>query len=314
VRKKPLNQQVLVVTGASSGVGRAVARAAGERGAKVVVTARGQDGLDGAAAEIERAGSEALAVPGDISDGEFNDELVRAALERFGRIDTYVANAIVTVYAEIEQLELDELRRVIDVNFFGVVYGYRAALPALKESRGTFLHVSSALAYRGIPLQAAYCSSKAAARTFLETARVEQQKHGTGVDVSLVLPGAINTPQFDRDRQKLGKQPQPVPPIYQPEPYAEAVMHCAENPIRELPVSWGAQKLLWGQKLSPRAGDWVLRRNGWRSQHTDADKPVDSPDNLFETLPGDPGAHGRFDERARKSSAWTRLRLLIPKR
>ena len=314
VRKKPLNQQVLVVTGASSGVGRAVARAAGERGAKVVVTARGQDGLDGAVAEIERAGSEALAVPGDISDGEFNDELVRAALERFGRIDTYVANAIVTVYAEIEQLELDELRRVIDVNFFGVVYGYRAALPALKESRGTFLHVSSALAYRGIPLQAAYCSSKAAARTFLETARVEQQKHGTGVDVSLVLPGAINTPQFDRDRQKLGKQPQPVPPIYQPEPYAEAVMHCAENPIRELPVSWGAQKLLWGQKLSPRAGDWVLRRNGWRSQHTDADKPVDSPDNLFETLPGDPGAHGRFDERARKSSAWTRLRLLIPKR
>ena len=314
MRKKPLNQQVLVVTGASSGVGRAVARAAGERGAKVVVTARGQDGLDGAVAEIERAGSEALAVPGDISDGEFNDELVRAALERFGRIDTYVANAIVTVYAEIEQLELDELRRVIDVNFFGVVYGYRAALPALKESRGTFLHVSSALAYRGIPLQAAYCSSKAAARTFLETARVEQQKHGTGVDVSLVLPGAINTPQFDRDRQKLGKQPQPVPPIYQPEPYAEAVMHCAENPIRELPVSWGAQKLLWGQKLSPRAGDLVLLKNGWKSQHTDEPKPIDSPDNLYDTMPGDPGAHGRFDDQAKASTLWTQIRLKIPKR
>jgi NAD(P)-dependent dehydrogenase (short-subunit alcohol dehydrogenase family) len=313
VRKKPLHEQVMVVTGASSGVGRAVARAAGERGAKVVVGARGEDGLNAAVEEIERAGSDAVAVAGDVADREYNDELVRAALERFGRIDTFVANAIVTVYAEVEQLEPDELRRVLDVNFFGVANGYWAALPALKESRGTFLHVSSALAYRGIPLQAAYCSSKAAARTFLESARVELQKHGHDVAISLVLPGAINTPQFDRDRQKIGKQPQPVPPIYEPEPYAEAVLRCAEKPIRELPVSWGAQKLLWGQKLSPRAGDWMLRRMGWKKQHTDEEKPVGSPDNLFEPLPGDPGAHGRFDGQAKTSTVWTRLRLLIPK-
>src|SRR5947208_2622616 len=312
--KKPLREQVIVVTGASSGVGRAIARVAGERGARVVVAARGEDGLNAAVEEIERAGSEALAVPGDLAGESQNEELVRRALERFGWIDTFVANAIVTVYAEVEQLEPEELRRVMDVNFFGVAYAYWAALPALKESRGTFLHVSSALAYRGIPLQAAYCSSKAAARAYLESARVELQKHGHDVAISLVLPGAINTPQFDRDRQKLGKQPQPVPPIYQPEPYAEAVLHCAEKPIRELPVSWGAQKLLWGQKLSPRAGDWVLRRSGWKKQHTSEDKPVDSPDNLFETLPGDPGAHGRFDQQAKGSTAWTRLRLLIPKR
>ena len=304
----------MVVTGGSSGVGRAIAVAAGRRGAKVVVAARGQDGLDAAVEEIQRAGSEALAVPGDLARKEQNDELVRAALERFGRIDTFVANAIVTVYAEVEQLEPEELRRVVDVNFFGVAYGYWAALPALKESHGTFLHVSSALAYRGIPLQAAYCSSKAAARTFLESARVELRKHGQDVAISLVLPGAINTPQFDRDRQRIGKQPQPVPPIYQPEPYADAVLRCAERPIRELPVSWGAQKLLWGQKLSPRAGDWMLRRIGWKNQHTDENKPVDSPDNLFETLAGDPGAHGRFDDRAKSSTAWTRLRLLVPKR
>jgi len=304
----------MVVTGASSGVGRAVARAAGERGAKVVVGARGEDGLNAAVEEIERAGSEALAVAGDVAEREYNDELVRAALERFGRIDTFVANAIVTVYAEVEHLEPDELRRVIDVNFFGVANGYWAALPALKESHGTFLHVSSALAYRGIPLQAAYCSSKAAARTFLESARVELQKHGHDVAISLVLPGAINTPQFDRDRQKIGKQPQPVPPIYEPEPYAEAVLRCAEKPIRELPVSWGAQKLLWGQKLSPRAGDWMLRRMGWKNQHTDEAKPVDSPDNLYDPLPGDPGAQGRFEGQAKTSTAWTRLRLLIPKR
>jgi NAD(P)-dependent dehydrogenase (short-subunit alcohol dehydrogenase family) len=313
MRKKRIQDQVVVVTGASSGIGRAIARAAGERGAKVVVAARGKDGLAAAVDEIERAGSEALAVEGDLAGQEENEELVRRAVERFGRIDTFVANAIVTVYAEVEQLEPDELRRVFDVNFFGVVHGYWAALPALKESRGTFLHISSALAYRGIPLQAAYCSSKAACRTFLESARVELQKHGHDVAISLVLPGAANTPQFDRDRQKVGKQPQPVPPIYQPEIYADAAMHCAEHPIRELPVSWGAQKLLWGQKLSPRAGDWMLRRMGWDEQTTGEDKPLDSPDNLFGWLPGDPGAHGRFDEESKASSVWTRLRLLIPK-
>jgi len=313
VRKKPLAQQVIVVTGASSGLGRAIARLAGERGAKVVVTARNEEALANCAGEIERAGSEALVVPADCTEQDQVERVVAQAVERFGRIDTYVANAIVTVYAEAERLLPEELRRVIDVNFFGVVYGYWASLPHLRESKGTFVHVSSALAYRGIPLQAAYCSSKAGLRAFFESARVEEQKAGTGVAISLVLPGAINTPQFDRDRQKIGYQPQPVPPIYQPELYAEATLHCAERPIRELPVSWGAQKLLWGQKLAPRAGDWVLRRNGWKAQHTDEPKPLDAPDNLFDTLPGDPGAHGRFDSRSRKSSVWTRLRLLLPK-
>jgi NAD(P)-dependent dehydrogenase (short-subunit alcohol dehydrogenase family) len=313
-RKKPVAEQVVVITGASSGLGRAIARAAAERGAKVVVTGRNEEALSNAVAEIERAGSEGLSVPADCTEQDQVERVVAQAIERFGRIDTYVANAIVTVYSEAERLTPEELRRVMDVNFFGTVYGFWAALPHLRASKGTFLHISSALAYRGIPLQAAYCSSKAGLRAFFESARVEEQKAGTGVDISLVLPGAINTPQFDRDRQKIGYQPQPVPPIYQPEPYAEAALHCMERPIRELPVSWGAQKLLWGQKLAPRAGDWVLRRNGWKSQHTDETKPLDAPDNLFDTLPGDPGAHGRFDDQSRGSTVWTKLRLLLPKR
>src|ERR1044072_8520249 len=311
--KKPISEQVLVVTGTSSGLGRAIARLAGERGAKVVVTALNAQALHDCVREIESAGSEALAVAGDVTDRAQVERVVAEAVGRFGRIDTYVANAIVTVYAEAERLEEDELRRVLDVNFFGVVQGYWAALPHLRTSQGTFLHVSSALAYRGIPLQAAYCSSKAGLRAFFESARVEEQKAGTGVAVSLGLPGAIHTPQFDRDGQKIGYQPEPVPPIYQPEPFAEAALHCAEHPVRELPVSWGAQKLLWGQKMSPRAGDWVLRRNGWKSQHTGERKPVDCPAILFETRPGDPGAHGRFDSRARESTIWTRFRLLLPK-
>ena len=308
-RKKPLSEQIIVVTGASSGLGRALARLAGRRGAKVVVTARNVEALDACVREIEAVGSEALAVPADCAVQDEVAQVVEQAVDRFGRIDTYVANAIVTVYAETYRYEPDELRRIMDVNFFGQVYGYWAVLPHLRESQGTFVSIQSALAYRGIPLQGGYCASKAALRNFFESARVELLKAGWGVDISVVHPAAINTPQFDRDRQKIGKQPQPVPPIYQPEPFADAVLHCCEHPIRELPVGWGAQKLMWGQKLSPRAGDLMLLRMGWKSQHTGEDKPLDTPDNLFRTLPGDPGAHGRFDAQSRGSTLWTSLRL-----
>ena len=311
--KRPIEEQVLVISGASSGIGRATARAAGERGAKVVVAGRNAEALANTVVEVEGRGGEALAVAGDAASEVDAHDLCARAVERFGRIDTFVATVMVTVYAEVTELEAEELRRVLDVNFHGRVHAYRAALPHLQASRGTFVDVNSALAYRGIPLQAAYCASKAAGRAFFESARVEQERHGTGVDISLILPGAINTPQFDRGRQKLGLQPQPVPPIYQPEVVAAAVLHCAERPERELPVTWAAQRLLWGQKLSPRAGDLLLLRNGWKSQTTGEPKPVDSPDNLFETLPDDPGAHGRFDEAARSASAWTAARLRLGK-
>jgi NAD(P)-dependent dehydrogenase (short-subunit alcohol dehydrogenase family) len=308
VPKKPLSEQVVVVAG-SYGLARAIARELGQRGAKVVVTARGADAVEGAVRDVEAAGSEALAVAGDLADPEVPRRVVAEAVTRFGRIDTVVASNLVTVYSEVDRLEPEELERVFAVNFFGRVRLFRAALPHLRASRGTYIDVNSALAYRGIPLQAAYCATKAAMRTLLESARVELEKEDAGVDVCVVLPGAINTPQFDRARQKFGKQPQPVPPIYQPEPFARAVVRCCEHPIRELPIGWGAQKLLWGQKVSPRAGDLVLLRNGWKGQHTDEPKPTDSADNLFDTVPGDPAAHGRFDDQARGSTAWTWLRL-----
>src|SRR5438067_7976760 len=308
-RKRPLGEQVVVIAGGSYGLGRAIAVAAARRGAKVVVGARTREALDGALAEIEAAGGEGLVVETDVSQRSQVEGLVAAAVERFKRVDTYIANGMVTVYSEAHRLDDEELRRVFDVNFFGGVYGYWAALPHLRTSRGTYIQVASALSYRGIPLQAAYCSTKAALRTFFETARTELEKEKSGVDVSVILPAAINTPQFDRARQRMGLQPQPVPPIYQPEPFAEAVVRCCERPVRELPVGWGAQKLLWGQKLSPRAGDRILLRRGWKAQHTEELKPTDSPDNLFEPMPGDPGSHGRFDGRARGTTAWTWLRL-----
>jgi NAD(P)-dependent dehydrogenase (short-subunit alcohol dehydrogenase family) len=308
-RKRPLSQQVVVVTGASAGLGRAVARLAGARGAKVVVVARDGDGLDGCLRELESFGTEGHAVQADMGVLDEVHRVVEEAVDRFGRIDTFCVNAMVTVYEEARDLKPEELRRVMDVNFFGGVNCYQASLPHLVETRGTYVQIASALSYRGIPLQAAYCSSKAALRTYFETARVEHMKHGIPVDISVVLPGAINTPQFDMARQYIGKQPQPVPPIYEPEPFAEGVVHCFEHPVRELPLGWGAQKLLWGQKLSPRAGDLVLLRNGWTGQHTGEDKPVGSPDNLFEPLPGDKGARGRFTGRSRQTTVWTSLRL-----
>jgi NAD(P)-dependent dehydrogenase (short-subunit alcohol dehydrogenase family) len=308
-RKRPLSEQVVVIGGGSYGLGRAIAVAAAKRGAKVVVGARTREALHGTLRDVEAAGGQGLVVETDVSDRKQVERLVAAAVDRFHRVDTYIANGMVTVYAEAHRLKEEELRRVFDVNFFGGVYGYWASLPHLRGSRGTFIQIASALSYRGIPLQAAYCSTKAALRTFFETARVELEKEKAGVDVSVILPGAINTPQFDRARQRIGLQPQPVPPIYEPEPFAEAVIHCCERPIRELPVGWGAQKALWGQKLAPRAGDAVLLRDGWKSQHTQELKPSDSPDNLFEPLPGDPGPHGRFDDRSRNSTAWTWLRL-----
>jgi NAD(P)-dependent dehydrogenase (short-subunit alcohol dehydrogenase family) len=300
-RKRPLSEQVVVVAGGSYGLGLAIAERAKERGARVVIGARTQEALDDANVD--------LALGTDVADRAQVERLVGAAVEEFGRIDSYVANAMVTVYAEAHRLEDEELRRVFDVNFFGAVYGYWAALPHLRASRGTFVQVASALSYRGIPLQSAYCSTKAALRTFFESARVELEKERAGVDVSVILPAAINTPQFDRARQKIGLQPQPVPPIYEPEPFADAVLHCCERPVRELPVGWGAQKLIWGQKLSPRTGDRILLRSGWKSQHSEELKPVGSPDNLFEPMPGDPGAHGRFDRGSRRTTAWTWLRL-----
>lgn len=311
--KKPLEQQVVVIAGASSGIGRATARAAGARGAKVVVSARNGDALETAVAEIDAAGGQGLAVAAEATSAADNEALCARAVERFGRIDTFVCSIMVTVYAEVAELDAEELRRVMDVNFLGRFHAYRAALPHLQASRGTFVDINSGLAYRGIPLQAAYCASKAAGRVFFESARVEEEKHRTGVDISLILPGGINTPQFDRGRQKLGLQPQPVPPIYQPELVAEAILHCCVRPQRELPVTWASQKLLWGQKLSPRAGDLVLLRNGWKGQTTGEPKPVGSPDNLYETIPADPGAHGRFDGRARGSSAWTEARIRLGK-
>ncbi|CAN5164381.1 hypothetical protein BH18ACT12_BH18ACT12_10060 [soil metagenome] len=249
-RKKPLSEQVVVI-GGSYGLGRAIVREASRRGAKVVVGARTPEALEGSLADIQAAGADGLVVEADVSDRAQAEDLVDRAVARFGRIDTYIANAMVTVYAEAHRLEYDELRRLFDVNFFGGVYGYWAALPHLRESRGTFIQIASALSYRGIPLQAGYCATKAALRAFFESARVELRKERAGVAVCVILPGAINTPQFDRARQKLGYQPQPRRST---SPSRSPPRSCAAASVRSASsLSAGAHRSSFGARSSPPA-------------------------------------------------------------
>src|SRR3954462_1547743 len=309
--RRPLSDQVVAVTGASSGVGRAIARAFGAAGAKVGLIARGKDGLEAAAEEIHKAGGEALALPADVSHASQVQVAARAVVERWGRIDTWVNDAMVSVFSPVVEMTPEEYRRVTEVNYLGTVHGTLAALRYMAQANsGVILQIGSALVYRSIPLQSAYCASKAAIRGFTDSLRCELIQDRSRVRVCMLQLPAVNTPQFDVVRTRLPRHPQPVPPIFQPEMIARAALHLAMHPRREMWVGWSAAKAILGQKFVGGWLDHYLARAGWDSQ-MDA-RPVDPVtrrDNLDGPLPGDRGAHGDFDARAKGSSVelWARL-------
>lgn len=295
--------EVVVVTGASAGVGRAVARAFGNRGASVGLLARGRDGLDQARREIEAAGGRALVLPTDVADPEQVEAAAEAVERQFGPIGVWVNNAMVSVFSPVKQMRPEEYRRVTEVTYLGTVHGTLAALKRmLPRDRGTIVQVGSALAYRSIPLQSAYCASKAAIRGFTDSLRCELRHDRSYVQLTMVQMPALNTPQFDWVKSRLPRKPQPVPPIYQPEVAAEAVVFAAHNPRRELWVGASTIKAILSGKLAPTVGDWVLAREGYSGQQTAEPEDPDRVDNLWEPVPGDHGAHGRFDDRARARS------------
>jgi NAD(P)-dependent dehydrogenase (short-subunit alcohol dehydrogenase family) len=296
--------EVIVITGASSGVGRATARLAADRGARVGLIGRGPDGLEGARREVERAGSEALVLSADVADAEAVEAAAAAAEERLGPIGVWVNCAMTTVYAPVVETAADEFRRVIEVTFLGYVHGTMSALRRmLPRDRGTIVQVGSALAYRGIPLQAAYCSAKHAIQGFTESARCELLHKRSGVRITMVqLPG-INTPQFDTVLSRLARKPRPVPPIYQPEVAAEAIMWATDHPRRELWVGRPTVATLIANALLPGLLDRYLARTAFASQQTDEPAPTDPPHSLWEPLPGDRGARGRFGDEAANFSA-----------
>ena len=302
--------EVVVVTGASAGAGRAISVEFARQGAaKVALLARGRDGLEGARREVEAAGAEALPLEVDVADADAVERAADAVEDRLGPIDVWVNNAMATVFSRFLEIRPDEFRRATEVTYLGYVWGTLAALRRMRpRNRGTIVQVGSALDYRGIPLQSPYCGAKHAVQGFTESVRCELLHDGIDVHLTMVQLPALNTPQFDWSRAKLPKSPQPVPPIFQPEVAGQAVVWAARHRRRELYVGFPTSKAIVGDEVAPGLADLYLARTGFDAQQTDEPLQPDRRDNLFEPVPGEGGAHGRFDEVARGESRqlwWT---------
>ncbi len=294
-----MKAEVVVITGASAGVGRATARAFGKRGASVGLLARGRDGLEGARREIEAAGGKALALPTDVSDPQQVEDAAKVVERKFGPIDIWVNNAMVSVFSPFRQMTPEEFKRATEVTYLGSVYGTMSALRRmLPRDRGAIVQVGSALAYRSIPLQSAYCGAKSGIRGFLDSLRCELIHDGSHVRICMVQMPALNTPQFGWVKSRLPRKPQPVPPIYQPEVAAEAIVWAAHHRRREIYVGSSTAMAIVGNKIAPEVLDHYLGRTGYDSQQHDGPADPNRPNNLWEPVRGDHGAHGDFDDRA----------------
>ncbi len=297
--------QVVVITGASAGVGRATARAFAKEGARIGLIARGEAGLAAAKREVEELGGEALMLRADVADSAQVEEAAQAVEERFGPIDIWINNAMTSVFSPIHQMDSAEFRRVTEVSYLGYVHGTLAALKRMRDrDRGVIVQVGSALAYRSIPLQAAYCAAKHAIKGFTESLWCELLHDRSNVHVTMVQLPALNTPQFNWVKSRLPRKAQPVPPIFQPEVAAQAIVWAAKHRRREVYVGFSTWKAIIGQRILPRALDRYLARKGYSSQQYDGAAAPDSPSNLWEPLDHhhDLGAHGDFDERAKPRS------------
>ncbi|WP_414587872.1 SDR family oxidoreductase [Scytonema sp. PCC 10023] len=300
---KPINQQVVALVGASSGIGRNAALQFASRGAKVVVAARSQPGLESLVEEIRGLGGEATAVVADVTVFDQVKAIADKAVEVYGRLDTWVHNAAVELYAAFEVTTPEEFKRIVDVNLMGQVHGAMAALPYLKrEGRGALIHVSSIEARRSLPLQSAYAAAKHGIDGFLEALRVELMHEKLSISVTNVMPASINTPLFNKARTKLGVKPVGVPPIYQPSLVAKAIVEAAENPKRDVVVGDAGKAILLAQRISPGLVDAYMRATAFNGQRTNEPKSENAPDNLFDPIPGYDKIEGDFSDQARSWS------------
>jgi NAD(P)-dependent dehydrogenase (short-subunit alcohol dehydrogenase family) len=297
--------KVVVITGASAGIGRASVRAFAERGAAIGLIARGQAGLDGARTDVESLGGQAITIPADVSDADAVEAAAARVENDLGPIDVWVNDAMLSVFSPFMEMTADEFKRVTEVTYLGYVHGTRAALKRMiPRDHGTIVQVGSALAYRGIPLQSAYCGAKHAIQGFTESVRCELLHDGSNVWVTMVQMPAVNTPQFSWVKSRLPRAAQPVPPIYQPEVAAEAVVWASEHRRREVDVGLSTVIAIWGNKFFAGIGDRYLGRTGFASQQTDQPADPNQPDNLWKPVDNDRdhGAHGAFDKRAQGRS------------
>jgi len=305
---KPLDEQVVVITGASSGIGLVTAKSAARRGACVVLAARNKNDLQDAVHAIRRSGGRAVYAVADVADPAQVEAIADTAIAEFGRIDTWVNNAAVSMYGRLVDLPLEDMRRQMDVNYWGQVYGSRTAVQRLSDNGGALINVGSALSDRAIPLQGGYCAAKHALKAFTDALRMELEEAGLPIAVTLIKPASIDTPFFEKARTYLGVEPQPVPPVYAPEVVSEVILRAAERPLREL-IAGGSGAKLSAARFAPRLADLYMERWTFDSQSTNM--PVTGrADNLYEPLPTDGGERGRnWDGHTRESSVYTRAAL-----
>jgi NAD(P)-dependent dehydrogenase (short-subunit alcohol dehydrogenase family) len=295
--------QVVVITGASAGVGRACARAFAKRGARIGLLARGRDGLEAARREVEELGGKGLICVIDVANHEEVEAAALAVEKEFGPIDIWINNAMASVFSPFLQMTPEEFKRVTEVTYLGYVWGSMAALKRMHpRDHGVIVQVGSALAYRGIPLQSAYCGAKHAIQGLTDSLRSELLHTNSKVRVCMVQMPALNTPQFGWVKSRLPNKAQPVPPIYQPEVAADAIVFAATHNRREIYVGMPTVKAIVGNKIAPGLADKYLARMGYSSQQTEEPADPNQSDNLMRPLPGDHGAHGAFDDRSHRFS------------
>jgi len=302
--------RVVVVTGASAGVGRAVVNEFARQGAHIGLIARGRDRLDAAKREVEEAGGKALVLPADVADAKQVDKAAERVEQELGPIDVWVNVAMTTIFAPFLEITPDEFKRATEVTYLGQVYGTMAALKRMHaRNRGVIVQVGSALAYRSIPLQSPYCGAKHAIIGFTDSIRSELIHDKSNVHITAVMLPAMNTPQFSWCRTRLPRHPQPVPPIFQPEVAARAIVWAASHKRREVYVGWPTVEAIYAQEIAPSFADRYLAKHAYDAQQTPEPVSPDRPDNLFEPAPGEYSAHGIFDKRAKSYSAQSLLNL-----
>ena len=303
-----LTGRVVLVTGASAGIGRATALAFARQGSDVALLSRNEERLASLRAQIEALGRRGLAIALDVADADGVEEAAARTERELGPIDVWVNNAMVSVFSPVAEMTAAEFRRVTEGTYLGAVHGTLSALRRMRpRDRGSIVLVGSALAYRGIPLQSAYCAAKHALQGFNDSLQAELLHEKSRVRLTMVQLSAFNTPQFDWSKSRLARKARPVPPVFQPELAARAIVWAAAHGRREVTVGLPAWWAIWGDKLLPRLGDWYLARSAYAGQQAAERKDARAPENLWRSVPGSFGAHGRFDREAKDSSLQFRL-------
>ena len=304
--------KVVVVTGASAGVGRAVVTEFARQGAHIGLIARGRERLEATKREVEELGGKALALPTDVADAQQVEAAAERVEQELGPIEIWVNDAMATIFAPFLEITADEFKRATEVTYLGQVYGTMAALKRMHpRNRGCIIQVGSALAFRSIPLQSPYCGAKHAIVGFTDSIRSELIHDGSAVHITAVMLPAMNTPQFSWCRTRLSHHPQPVPPIFQPEVAARAIVWAASHKRREVYVGWPTVEAIYAQEIAPSFADHYLAKHCFDGQQTSEPVSPDRPDNLFEPVPGQYSAHGIFDDRARSSSVQSVMNLKL---